>query len=167
MKRNYIFHKFVMRAYFNIGMSIVLLMCLFSCTTERKATNWMITHPDVLSSICAAEYPVKTEYIKGEEITRIDTTIIQGYSIPCPEVKQGVDKVYVKCPPSKTIIKEITRIDTIIKENTAKVSSLGYQLSKQIKLAEEEEHKRKKLQTILLIAVALIIVETFFLVSRR
>lgn len=121
-------------------LSIVLL---FGC--KAKKIDW--------ASECANRYPVKTEIIQGKESIKIDTAYIKGDSIPC----DGTIK-YVKCPPSKTITVYKDRVDTVVKENTAKISSLQQenkelkdlihsaqnQTLEAIKIADEEHVKRNK-----------------------
>lgn len=100
---------------------IVYAILVSSCTTERKVKNWLNNHPIKQAEWCSQKYPVKTEYVKGNEIVKHDTTLIAGDSIPCPETVKG-KIVKVKCPDNKMIYTTIHRTDTIIKENTAQAS---------------------------------------------
>lgn len=131
--------------FYRLGIMLAMAWCfLFSgCISEKRAINYMVTHENVLSELCASKYPIKETYIKGktDTITKLDTTIVHGPTIPCPENKE------VKCPDSKTITKKIyiDRIDTVIKENTAKIHVLenklayrSYDLSEANKKLENE-----------------------------
>lgn len=162
-----------MRANIKVGISLLVMVCLFSCTTERKATNWMVLHPKVLSELCGSKYPVKTEYIQGEETIKIDTINIPGIVIPCPEQKPGEKPSVVKCPDSKTIINNVTRVDTISVENTAKIESLNFQLveanhqvSEQKERADQLEHDKNKYGNYLIIAIAFIILFGLLLIKK-
>lgn len=100
---------------------IVYAILVSSCTTETKVQKWLNNHQLKQAEWCSQKYPVKTEYVKGEEILKVDTTFVKGDSIPCPETVQG-KIVKVKCPDNKAIYSTILRVDTVVKENTAQVS---------------------------------------------
>lgn len=100
---------------------IAFAILVSSCTTERKVKRWMDNNGIKMSEWCSQKYPVKTEYLKGETIVKNDTTLIKGDSIPCPETIKG-KIVKVKCPDVATVYTTINRVDTVIKENTAKVA---------------------------------------------
>ena len=111
------------------------LSVLASCTTERKAVNYFNKHPELSAKFCGDAYPVKSEYKPGETIIKRDTVIVSSDSVLCPPAgEKGANSeskpVYVKCPPNKTITQTIFRTDTLIKENTAKLESLRYDLAK-------------------------------------
>ena len=105
--------------YLSVLFLLGAFLCTFgSCTTAKKATNYMLTHPEVAAKFCADAYPVDTQTI----IT--DTTITDTVLIDEP--RYIFDTIYVEgdtvvlqktCPPSKIVTQTVERIV----ENTAKL----------------------------------------------
>lgn len=150
---------------FRLGIMLLMAWCLFfvGCTTQKKAESWMLNHKNVLASLCAEEYPVQESYIKGktDTIERIDTIQLPGVKIKCPETKNG-QPVFVDCPPNEKIYidRQISRTDTIIKIDSAKISVIKYQLV-------ESEKKREKFKTWLTVSLILNGILIFILLVKK
>lgn len=128
---------------------LLLLAILFwfvcGCTTAKKATNFMLTHPEVAAEFCAKEFPVKDSLIKGDSIILYDT--LWGLSDPVIETVTKNDTVTItKTLPSKVITKTVHIRDTIIRENFARVSQLLNQVGDCNKMVIKKEEKITNLQ---------------------
>lgn len=125
---------------------LLLALFLFSCGTQRnidKAKAIAYQHPKEFAEFCATVYPVKEVFIKGKDSIINREVIIKGDSIECPKVNGIVNKV--KCPDAKIINRDIYRVDTLIKENTAKISDLTndkYKLEQELKKVKENASNR-------------------------
>lgn len=107
---------------------LVLLVILAACTTPRKAVD-VLSRPKnepVLSELCAYRYPVRDSIIKGDSIVHFDT-LWETYTDTLISEPQVI--IETKLVP-KTVLKTVTVRDTIIRENTAKISVLGRQIEK-------------------------------------
>ena len=108
--------------------NLLFLLLLSSCVTPKKAVD-ILSRPKnepQLAALCATKYPVRDSIIKGDSVIRFDTlweTFIDTL-ISEPQVITETRIV------PKTVTKWITRTDTIIRENTAKVSVLNSQIEK-------------------------------------
>lgn len=145
-------------------VSIVFLVSgTCSCTTERKVNAYLDKHPVKLASLCALNYPPKTEYLKGKTDTLIKRDTVTGDSIvvPCPEQKEKGHPSIVKCPPNKTITNnvETIRVDTIVKIDSARSVVLRYE-NRQIK--DDKEKVRNFLFVSLALNVVLLLLMVFF-----
>jgi hypothetical protein len=106
------------------GLAVFLL---FGC--KAKQIDW--------ANECSNRYPIKEKIVKGETIYYTDTIIEPGLIIQADPIL-----LKVKCPDSKTITKTITRTDTIIKENTAKLKALERDYNTiYIQLSKEQEKR--------------------------
>lgn len=101
----------------------IIVFGVTSCTTERKAIKYFDKHQLVAADYCASKYPVIPTYIKGKDSIIEKTVEVKGDSIPCPPNEKG-EVVKVKCPDAKLVYQERWRTDTVVKENTAKLSAL-------------------------------------------
>lgn len=99
---------------------------LISCATQRNAERFYSKNPDKLASKCATEYPVKDSIIKGDSVVLFDT-LWETFTDTLISEPQVVTEI--KTVP-KTVTKTVVVRDTIIRENTAKVSVLGSQIAK-------------------------------------
>lgn len=117
-----------------------------SCTTERKAIDYMNKHPEVSSKYCGDKYPVKETYIKGKDSIITKEVFIKGDSVDCPAVVNGKDtvKVRVKCPDQKVVYNNVYRTDTVKVENTAKLAATAHHLEKMTSMYQKENILREK-----------------------
>ncbi len=110
---------------------IVILSILFAgCASQRKAEKFYKKHPVELAKKCATEFPVRDSLIKGDTIINYDTLWGLEYRtdtlISEPQIITETKTVTVP----KLVTKYVTVRDTIIRENTAKVSVLNSQIAK-------------------------------------
>ena len=108
---------------------IVILSILFAgCASQRKAEKFYKKHPVELAKKCATEFPVRDSLIKGDTIINYDTLWGLEYRtdtlISEPQIITETKTVTVP----KLVTKYVTVRDTIIRENTAKVSVLNSQI---------------------------------------
>jgi len=112
-------------------MSTMLIVgCLSSCNPQRKIqkAEQVLKDADALAKICADEFPIKTEYIKGKDSISFDTLYVDGIindtTILVDTVTKLVTKVVTKSLPAKIITKTIRIVDTIREENPATIKVL-------------------------------------------
>lgn len=105
---------------------LVLLVIFGSCATQRKAEKFYDKHPEKLAEKCATEFPVKDSIIKGDSVILFDT-LWETFTDTLISEPQVVTEI--KTVP-KIVTKTVVVRDTIIRENTAKVSVLGSQIAK-------------------------------------
>ena len=101
---------------------------LFGCRA-KKEIQW--------DEECARRYPIKEKIIKGETVYYTDTIIEPGLIIQADPIL-----LKVKCPDSKVITKTISRVDTIIKENTAQIKLLEREKEESDTKYQAEQEKR-------------------------
>lgn len=129
------------------------ILLLTGCMTQKKqqriAHAYMSMHPDELAAICASEYPSETKYIKGETITKRDTTrdsIPVIIEVDCPDGS----KVKKKLPPKETITIDNSRTDTLEVLPTSIKSQLKNQINqirdRDIKIVQLESDLIKEMQ---------------------
>jgi hypothetical protein len=126
-------------------MKKYLLICLVfaGCATFQKQKNraekFYKDYPNELASVCADEFPVQVNLVKGKDsIITITNEVVKTVKLPCPDKKDSVD-----CPSVQVITKYITRIDTLVKVNTAQVDIFRGQ---SILLAGKNETLTKSIQ---------------------
>ena len=109
----------------------VILIWFTSCMTVDKAKQ-VLKKKDALAAICATEYPVKTEYIKGDSVITFDTIYTGGELIIDTVVNYSKDTVIITktVPVTKVVTKTVTIVDTVVKENTAAVEATKIDLNK-------------------------------------
>ena len=105
---------------------LFLLIILTGCATQKKADKFYAKHPELLALKCATTYPVKDSIIKGDSVVHFDT-LWETYTDTLISEPQVI--IETKIVP-KTVTKWISRTDTIIRENTARVSFLNSQIEK-------------------------------------
>ena len=112
-----------------IGVAVMIVGCLSSCLTTQKAKDYL-KEKDKLAEICAETYPVKTEYIKGDSVTVLDTLYVGEnlFDTLYYTIKDTVTRVITKTLPAKILTKTIHVTDTIVKENTARIEDFNIQL---------------------------------------
>lgn len=117
---------------------VMMLVAIGGCSTpqsinkrvHRKAekAKAFLKENYLLPKICADEFPVKTEYIKGDSVVHFDTLYVEG--IIYDTVTQN-DTVYItRSLPGKVINKTIYRTDTLVKENTARIAAMQIEIDK-------------------------------------
>jgi hypothetical protein len=115
---------------------VFALFLISGCASRKdKANQYFDGHKGELAEKCQEEFPIDTiKIITGETKVVIDTLLIPGVEIPCPETTINKPKPTVKCPPNKTVTITKERMDTLIIVDTQKTKTLEFKL----KTAEEE-----------------------------
>lgn len=124
---------------------IITLTILFAgCATQRKAEKFYKKHPVELAKKCATEFPVRDSLIKGDTIINYDTLWELEYRVDTlisePQIITETKTVTVP----KLVTKYVTVRDTIVRENTAKISVLNSQIAKSardIRILTEKTHE--------------------------
>lgn len=143
-----------MRRLFAVAMVLFGMVLLQSCSTLEKriskAKSIAYQNPKDFADLCATLFPVKEQIIKGKD-SIITDTVREEKIVKVPVVVKG-DTVIVeaRCPKSSTVTRTVTRVDTIVKENTAKLTAVQIELSKmnnelvkETSLREEAENTSK------------------------
>ena len=109
-------------------VAVAALACLIlaSCYTPRKAKislgKAVTTYPEVGQEYCAITYPPKTNYIKGDTITKVDTFYSEGSTMydTIRSIKNDTIRIIktIQLPGTKIIERSIVH-DTAYIENTA------------------------------------------------
>ena len=107
-----------------VFVAIIAATMLSSCTTKKGAVKWLNKNPLEASKFCMDTYPTKTEYKQGEVVIKRDTLTLAGEVKECPPAKNDTvtgkaEKVYVQCPPTKTITEWKVRVDTLRLKDSA------------------------------------------------
>jgi hypothetical protein len=120
-----------------VGILVILFMMVFAaCMTPQKAVNYL-KDKDLLDDTCAANYPVQEKFIKGDSVVTTDTLWGIDYQTDTLVTK---DTVYItKTLPAKTIIRTITRTDTVIKRDIAQENALQDEVIKSRNEASTEK----------------------------
>jgi len=108
--------------------NLLFLLLLTSCVTPKKAVD-VLSRPKnepVAAEFCATKYPVKDSIIKGDSVILFDT-LWETYTDTLISEPQVI--IETRIVP-KTVTKTVVVRDTIIRENTAKISVLGSQIAK-------------------------------------
>lgn len=143
---------------------------MYSCASQQKridqAYNLVRANNSRLANLCAEQFPVHERFIKGKEITKIDTIHVAGKTFLCPP--SGQKTALIRCPETKTIIKTVSKTDTIELENTARIVDLNNQLSiereqrKYAEVSRDKYHRHLRISTwIGIISTALICLNAF------
>lgn len=105
---------------------ILTTFFLAGCLTPKKAMQ-KLDSSGKGGEYCAIRFPVKTEYIKGDSVVSFDTIYQYGSAEPIFDTiySSQIDTIIrtKTVPVTKYITKTITRIDTVIKESTAKLDT--------------------------------------------
>jgi len=100
-----------------ITAALLAAFLLFGC--KAKQIDW--------ANECATRYPIKETFIHGKDYFHTDTLRGDCVIVNCDPII-----LKAKCPPTLTITKTISRVDTVVKENTAKLAALTNE-NKQVK----------------------------------
>lgn len=118
---------------------LLIILLLAGCITSKKVKRYLNEHPDTSAEYCAETYPVKDSLIKGDSVVTYDTLwgieVMHDTTEVANEVKVPIQ--VIKFVP-QIVTKTIKITDTIIKENTARVSYLEIELGKQVSVTEKK-----------------------------
>lgn len=149
----------------------LLVACLsISCYNEKKATSQFskaaTAYPTIGANFCSITYPPKTNFIKGDTITKTDTVKLEGNVVTDTLVSLDTIRITItKTLPGQTITKTIHVTDTMRVENTAQLKVCELERGKAISLLVDKtaeanlyKGKAKKRGLIMLSLIALAIV---------
>lgn len=115
-------------------ISILVLLFLYGCTTQKKATRWMKEHPVVLAKLCAECFPVKPiEFIKGDTLVLLDSVVrVDSVRVEIEADCPDGSKVKVDCPPTRIVERVVKShtTDTLKLRDTANETVLQNELNK-------------------------------------
>lgn len=140
---------------------------LSGCMTQNKFNRIASEHKDWLSEQCSEEFPAKDVYLPGKTDTVTKTVVRRDSVIVTREVvrdgKTVTEYVKIPCPECRCEDKIVTRIDTIVRLDSAKVYLYQSQANKAseaakkaIEKADNRTTQRNWLAVALLIAVGLL-----------
>ena len=117
----------------------LVVLILSGCYAPKKAVD-VLSRPKnepTAAAFCSQKYPVRDSIIKGDSVVRYDTLwgVVTDTVTGDQQVLIYTDTVRVP----KLVTKTITIRDTVIRENTAKVSFLNSQIEKLKKLSQAQD----------------------------
>jgi len=106
----------------------ILAFSLIGCASidkkHFKAQQFFLKNKDKLAELCSAEFPSKTEYIKGDPVIERDTVYSDvPIYVDCP------DGTKQECPKQKTIYEKITITDTLKTPNVHYEAKLNFTIN--------------------------------------
>lgn len=122
---------------------IILLLFLSGCYTERKARSDIakahLNYPSILPALCADLFPVIETTIPGDTVFVTDTVFDAIFLHSDTTILNDTVRI-VKTLPGKTVTvtNTITRVDTIIKVNTAEIAACAIARDNALQLAAEK-----------------------------
>lgn len=140
---------------------IILILSSFlltSCMTHKKFIDYADSNDELLAMLCAAKYPITTEFIEGEKVR--DTTYVEvPFFIDCDSVVNANNKVKEanvplgkespNKPPKNLVTGKVkvpvvntTQTNTLNQNNNAQFTLLNNQI---IKLKSDIVEKDKKI----------------------
>lgn len=114
------------------AIALAVISILSSCDPQRKlhkALDELQKHPIESAKYCADKYPVKDTIVKGDSVIVYDTLWGIYNDTSYVDRIDTINNVVTKIVP-KIITKTITIIDTVYRENTARVEQLNLQNAK-------------------------------------
>lgn len=105
-------------------LAIVLLFC--SCNAVKKAVKTFDDNPPAAALYCADRFPVRDTVIKGDTVTTTDTVTNMLFFSDTTKV---LDTIRITITKPVTITRTRTVIDTIVRENTARVAVMQNQVA--------------------------------------
>lgn len=132
---------------------VLSALLLIGCATQQKkeerrreqAKIYFQTHPNELAELCNDELPIpEFEFINGNVLIEYDTIYKDGVVLPCPEPTIYNPNPSVKCPECKSIIKTISKTDTVKIVDTRKqfiLNSENQLLKSLLTIQTENGHK--------------------------
>lgn len=121
----------------------ITVLILSGCYTERKARQDIskahLNYPSILPELCADLFPITETTIPGDTIFVTDT-VFDAIFFPSDTTIINDTVRIVKTLPGKTITvtNTITRVDTIIKVNTAEIAACSIARDNALQLAAEK-----------------------------
>lgn len=124
-------------------ISLLLATIFIGCMTTEKATSFL-KKEDKLDDVCAENFPVKDSLIKGDTVLVIDT-LVNTDTLETFEVFRDTVHHTITLP-AKIITKTRTVIDTIIRQDNAKINALQDDLRDRDKTITERDKKISALE---------------------
>lgn len=160
----------------DIILYLLIVILSFGCMTSKKFVRYANNHKLETAEICHDLFPSQERLIKGvtDTITKIEYK--DSIIVKCPPVEAKNGQLVtntVTCPPSKTIVKYVNRVDTVIKPDEAAIYALQTKLDKseaalkqtQDDLKKETERKNKAQNIAIMLGLVCAIL-TFLLIRK-
>lgn len=134
-----------------LAVVVLLLVAGFlqSCSTlEKRIAKAKIVayeNPKSFSEFCGTMFPVATKHVKGKDSIVTRTITVKGDSIECPTVEDKNGNMVTpkgKCPDVNVPCKEGIRVDTVFRENTAKLEAERLRYDKKVDELSKSEKER-------------------------
>jgi uncharacterized protein YceK len=109
-----------------VALLILFMFTLGGCSTAKKldkARQLFNNHPKEQAEMCAESFIVKERVIQGKDSIIFDTLYVgeNTFDTLTETIRDTVYRTVTKTLPAKTFTKTVIRVDTIEKENTARV----------------------------------------------
>lgn len=132
-----------MRYLFIILIIVFILMLFIGCFSEKKAQQQFakaaVAFPKISANYCAFYFPSRDSLIKGDSVLVFDT--LYDMSVLTDTLYNKDTVTIIKTLPGKVITKTIHLIDTVYRENTAKIKACEIDKSKLIELLQKKTHE--------------------------
>lgn len=142
--------KFYIKVTLIVLFLSALILFFTGCTTHNKFVKYANNHKLELAELCTENFPVQTRLIKGDTDTITKIEYKDSIIVRCPPVEAKNGQIInntVKCPPASVITKYLTRVDTLIKPDSALTFKLNKKLESQsdviLKLQEDFKKEEK------------------------
>lgn len=148
-----------------ITLGLAVLILASGCMGKKRAVRIVKESPILSSELCYKLYPVRETYIVGDSVFRTDTImqIIKADTVTIVD-SMPVDTVI------KTIVRNILRVDTIVKRDSAMIKFLQEQLKGRqeevIDLLKDNVDHRKRMDWINRILIGIISTIIVYLILR-
>lgn len=142
---------------------LVVLVVATGCMTKKNAVEYVRVTPKVSAPLCAELYPVKNIFIPGEDRVVTDTmTVTDTISNTYRIVENDTVFITKHIPTIQTITRTITKIDTIVKVDSAAMVAARQESEKIVQdytaVLKDNIRHRKTIGTLTKILVAIVII---------
>lgn len=155
-----------------VTLGLAILILASGCMGKKRAVRIVKESPILSSELCYELYPVRETYIVGDSVFRTDTVvqIVKGDTIKVIDTLKITNYYNHTDTIVKTITRNVLRIDTIVKRDSAMIKFLQEQLNvKQeevIDLLKDNVDHRKRMDWMNKVLIGIISIIIVYLVLR-